>query len=229
MSRPVAVITGASRGIGRACALALAERGLDLALLGRPTPMLEQTSELARARGVRAETFACDLSRTADIDAAAAALIGRLGTPAVVINNAGTLDRGQKVHEASVESWDYVMAVNLRAPFALCRALLPSMLAAGRGRFVHIASIAATIGSAEAASYAASKWGLLGFSKSLAEELRGTGLSSVAVLPGAVDTDMLKQTPFAPLMTPADVAALVTYYALQAPQAVNGAAVEVFG
>jgi 3-oxoacyl-[acyl-carrier protein] reductase len=122
-----------------------------------------------------------------------------------------------------------VLSVNLRGPFVLSRALLPAMRARGRGRFVFVASISSTIGCGGNASYAASKWGLLGFAKSLAEEVRGTGLSSVAVLPGSVDTDMLAGSGFAPAMTPDDVAGTITYLALDAPLAMNGSGVEVFG
>ena len=103
------------------------------------------------------------------------------------------------------------------------------MRAAGRGRLVHVASISATLGSPGAASYAASKWGLVGLSKSLAEELRGTGLCSVAILPGSVDTDMLVGSGFAPQMSAADVASMIVHAALDAPDAINGSAIEMFG
>src|SRR5581483_2182854 len=99
--------------------------------------------------------------------------------------------------------------------------------AARRGRFVHVASISATLGSPRAASYAASKWGLVGLAKSLAEELRGTGLASIAVLPGSVDTDMLVGSGFAPQMSADDVANAILYAALDAPDALTGAAIEM--
>ena len=103
------------------------------------------------------------------------------------------------------------------------------MLAARRGRFVHVASISATIGSPGAASYSASKWGLVGLAKSLAEELRGTGLCSMAILPGSVDTEMLVGSGFAPSMTAADVAAMIVHTGLDAPEALTGSAIEMFG
>ncbi|MBM4374058.1 MAG: SDR family oxidoreductase [Deltaproteobacteria bacterium] len=225
----LAVITGASRGIGRATALALAQRGLSLALLGRPSPRQSEAVTACRALGVDAHEYAFELTDAAALAAAASELVVRQGTPRVVINNAGDLVRGPRVHETTVEDWDRILAVNLRAPFLLCRALLPSMLAAGRGRFVHVSSISATMGSPGAASYCASKWGLLGLSKSLADELRGTGLQSVAVLPGSTDTDMLAKTPFAPQMSADDVARLLVFYGLDAPDAVQGSLVEMFG
>lgn len=225
----VAVVTGTSRGIGRAIALALAHRKLDVALLGRPSPAHDATRRDCEALGVLARSYVCDLGNDEQIGGAAKALLAELGAPRVVINNAGMLIRGARIHEIAVEDWDRVMAVNLRGPFLLCRALLPAMLGKGRGRFVHLSSVAGTIGSPQAAHYGASKWGLIGLSKSLAEELRGTGLTSVAVLPGGVSTDMLAQTPFEPAMTAEDVARLVVYYALDAPDAVTGASVEILG
>jgi 3-oxoacyl-[acyl-carrier protein] reductase len=225
----LAVVTGASRGIGRACALALAERGLGLALLGRPSERRDEAVRACRERGVEARAYDCDLGVAAHIEAAAARLCAELGTPRVVVHNAAEHRHGARVHEIAPEAWDRILAVNLRGPFLLSRALLPAMLAARRGRFLHVASISGTIGAPLAAHYAASKWGLIGLSKSLAEELRGTGLGSIAILPGSVDTDMLKGTPFSPTMRPEEVASLITYYALDAPPATNGAAVEIFG
>lgn len=229
MSRELAVITGASRGIGRATALALARRGRDVALLGRPSPLLDETLEACRAMGVTASRYACDMASPDEVNQACRALVDQLGAPHVVVNNAGVVRRGARIHETRVEEWDHVMAVNLRGPFVVVRALLPAMLASKRGRFIQIASISATLGSPGAASYAASKWGVVGLTKSLAEELRGTGLQAMAVLPGSVDTDMLTGSGFAPQMTPDDVANAIAYAALDAPPAMSGSAIEIFG
>lgn len=225
----LAVVTGASRGIGRATALALARRGRTVALVGRTASGLDAVRREVESLGGQASIHLGDVALEADVTRVAEALVAAHGAPEVVVHNAGIVHRGAKVHEAAVQSFDRVLAVNLRGPFLLTRALLPAMLAAGRGRMVYISSISATLGSPGAASYAASKWGLVGLMKSVAEEVRGTGLTAVGVLPGSVDTDMLAGSGFAPQMTADEVASLVVYAALDAPAAMNGSAIEMFG
>jgi 3-oxoacyl-[acyl-carrier protein] reductase len=222
------LVSGASRSIGRATALALAARGADLGLLGRPSPELDETVELVRGSGVRVESFACDLARTEDIERAAQDALERLGTPDVLVSNAAVIHRAP-VEQTSPELFDEQLAVNLRAPFLLVRALLPAMRRAGRGRLLFVGSISSTLGTARAAVYCASKWGLVGFMKSLAEELSDSGLMTLAVLPGSVDTPMLEGSGFRPRMQPEDVALTLVHYALDAPLAHNGAVVEMFG
>ena len=150
-----------------------------------------------------------------------------LGPPDVVVLNAGVLERGP-VEEFTDEQWDRVLGVNLRGAF-LCARAAWSGLARTRGRLIGMGSISGTLGTAEAAAYNASKWGLTGLVKSLAEEGRDAGIFCAVVLPGSVDTGMLKKTPFEPQMSPGDVARVVRFLAAEAPFAMTGSAVEVFG
>lgn len=225
----VALVTGAGRGVGRAIALGLARRGQRLVLLGRPSAGHRETLELVSdLSGHVALEINADFSDAQALQRAAQQVVAEVGAPALVVHNAGMVVRA-RIEETSVAAWDEQLAVNLRAPFVLTRALLPSMRAAGHGRFVFIGSISGTLGSPNAAAYAASKWGLTGFTKSLAEELSDSGLMACTVLPGSIDTDMLKGAPYPPRMTAEEVAKTVEFLGLDAPLAHNGAVVEMFG
>lgn len=223
MSGQVALVTGAGRGVGRAVAQRLAERGLRLALVGRASE-----SHAALAKSLNALELTADFADAASLSLAAERALQELGPPSVVVHNAGMVVR-ERIEATSIAAWDEQMAVNLRAPFVLTRSLLPRMRAAGRGRFVFVGSISGTLGSPGAAGYAASKWGLTGFMKSLAEELTDSGLMACAVLPGSIDTDMLKGSPFPPRMSAEDVARSIEFLALDAPLSHNGATLEMFG
>ncbi|MDB4941748.1 MAG: 3-oxoacyl-[acyl-carrier protein] reductase [Labilithrix sp.] len=224
----IAVVTGAGRGIGKAIAIALAERGCDVALLGRNLESLASGVDGVVATGRRALAVPCDVSSSSEVSAAADKVFAELGVPDVVVPNAGVVHRAPVV-TMTEEEWDEVIDVNLKGTFLVTRAFLPRMLDMRRGRFVAIASISSTLGTARQSAYCAAKWGTVGFVKSLAEELRGTGLQSMCVMPGSVDTDMLKGSGFAPAMQPEDVAAAVTFLALDAPAAMNASSVEIFG
>ena len=223
-----AVVTGASRGIGRAAALALAERGLDVALLARTESDLAAVAQGVARHGVKALSLRCDVTSAAEVNDAAARVLETFGAPEVVVNNAGVIRRAP-VHEMSLEDFRLVLDTNLTATFLVTRALLPAMLKRNRGRFVQVASISSTLGSARASAYCAAKWGVVGFTKSLAEELRGTGLGALSVLPGSVETSMLEGSGFNPQMKPEDVAKTIVYAALDAPSAMNGSSLEMFG
>jgi NAD(P)-dependent dehydrogenase (short-subunit alcohol dehydrogenase family) len=225
----LAVVTGAGTGIGRAIALEFARRGVDVALLGRTEGTLHATAAAARTSGVKTYVARADVSVDGQVTAAIRSLVAALGVPQVVVNNAGVAGRKAWIEETSELEWDHVMGSNLKGVFLVTRTLLPPMRSAGHGRFVTIASISATLGTAGMAAYCASKWGAVGFTKSLAEELRGSGLQAMAVLPGAVDTPMAKVGGFAPKMSPDDVARVVAFASLDAPDAMNGSAIECFG
>jgi 3-oxoacyl-[acyl-carrier protein] reductase len=221
--KPLAVVTGAGRGVGRAVALALSRRGYRLALVGRVSAGHAESA--AASGGVELLTHFDD---AASLERTASRVLDELGTPAVVVHNAGLVVRA-RIEDTSVEDWDRQLDVNLRAPFVLTRAFLPAMRRSGSGRFVFVGSISGTLGSPGAAAYAASKWGLTGFAKSLAEELKDSGLMSAIVLPGSIDTDMLKGAPFPARMSAEEVARTIEFLAVDAPLAHNGAVVEMFG
>jgi 3-oxoacyl-[acyl-carrier protein] reductase len=225
----VAVVTGPSRGIGRETALAFVRRGLDVALLGRPSPALDACHAELVAAGGKAVIVPCDVASPAGVGLAAARVYSELGVPEVLVNNAGIVRRGASIDAMEIDDWSLVLATNLTGPFLVTRAFLPAMKRAKSGRLIFVSSISATMGCPNNAAYGASKWGLEGFTKSLAEELRGTGLVTANLLPGSVDTDMLAGSGFPPAMTAAHVASMISYLALDAPAAIHGSSVEMFG
>ena len=225
----LAVVTGAGSGIGKATAFALAGRGLDVALVGRTESTLRETAAAVEKSGVRALVSVADVGVATDVQRMAEAVTSGLGTPVLVVNNAGTAGRRARVEEVADAEWDALLGANLRGLFLVTRAFLPAMRTARVGRFVTVGSISSTLGTAGLAPYCASKWGALGFTKSVAEELRGSGLQALAVLPGTVDTPMAKVGGFVPRMTAAEVARVIVYAGLDAPPAMNGSAIECFG
>jgi NAD(P)-dependent dehydrogenase (short-subunit alcohol dehydrogenase family) len=210
-----AVVTGASRGIGKAIAATLAAAGARVA---------------GCARRGGAGLLACDVGRAADVDAFAAAVLRDFGPPDLVVNNAGIAVRA-RLEETSTDAWDEVMGSNLRGTFLVTRAFLPAMRARKRGRIVNIASISGRQGTAQLTAYCAAKHGVVGLTRALAQELRDDGIAVNAVCPGSVDTDMLRVgMPGArPDMTPEDVAGVVLYLAAAAPPVLTGSCVDVFG
>jgi NAD(P)-dependent dehydrogenase (short-subunit alcohol dehydrogenase family) len=225
----LAVVTGASRGIGRATALALAARGVSLALVGRPSRELTETAALARGAGAPdAAVHPCDLAVPSEVERVARELSALTPAPLVLVNDAGVAPR-LDVPSTPRDVWEGTLAVNLTAPFLLCRELVPGMRRAKHGRIVNVGSISASGGTARLSAYVASKWGLVGFTKSLAAELTDSGVTAVCVLPGSTATRMLEGSGFPPRMTAEDVAKTLVHYALDAPAAHNGAVIEMFG
>ncbi len=222
------LLTGASRGIGRATALYLAEQGVELILLGRASVEQRQTENILADRRTRFASYTCDFFERESVDRALSEILEKGEIPDALIHNAAIIERAS-VLETTDESWDRQMEVNLRAPLRVTRALLPPMLQRKSGRIVFVSSISAVLGSKNQSAYHASKAGLLGAMRCLAEELSDTGLSTTALLPGAVDTQMLQGSAFPPRMSPQDVAKTLAFYALEAPTAHNGGIVELFG
>jgi NAD(P)-dependent dehydrogenase (short-subunit alcohol dehydrogenase family) len=187
-----ALVTGTSRGIGRAVALRLAQDGRNLLLVGREAATLEQTAADARQRGVRAEIIVADLEAPHAPSEIAHAVTDRTGELEVLVNNAGLAPAGP-IESYSLADWDRTMAVNARTPFFLTQALLPLLRRARPGYVVNICSVVSRKGYANQALYTASKHALLGFTKALAREVPTEELRVHAILPGGVDTRMIRE------------------------------------
>ena len=198
-SQQLAVVTGASGGIGRALAEALADRGSAVALCARNGPKIERFAQQLVQRGSSAFGMACDVRDESQVAGFALRVVNGLGPPTILINNAG-VGRFAHVAQMSVEQWDESLETNLRGMFLVTRAFLPEMLAAGRGAIVNMASLAGRNGFAGGAAYCAAKHGVLGFSKSLMMEVRQRGIRVIAVCPGSVNTPFFDnpETPFRP-------------------------------
>ncbi len=219
-----AIVTGGGRGIGAAVARELTGRGARVTVFARTAAELD---ERVRA-GDAAFAVAGDASREEDV-ARLVAEHERLAGPCdVLVHAAGILERG-RVESMSPESFRRVLEVNLVGAFLAFRAVVPGMRARRRGRIVAIASISGHVGTPEGSAYNASKWGLIGLAKSLAEEVKADGVQVMTVSPGSVDTRMLAMTPFPPAMAAEDVARVVGFCAAEAPDAMTGSDVEVFG
>jgi NAD(P)-dependent dehydrogenase (short-subunit alcohol dehydrogenase family) len=186
----VVLVTGASRGLGRAMALALAEAGADLGLAGRSAPDLERTAEEAARLGVRAEVFHAEMREARDIEALTAAVIDAFGRIDVLVNNAGISGAEKTVVDLTPEDWDEVLAVNLRGPALCARAVARTMVARRQGRIINIASIAALTPVARLAPYCASKAGLVQLTRVMALELARHNVQVNAVCPGYFATPM---------------------------------------
>jgi NAD(P)-dependent dehydrogenase (short-subunit alcohol dehydrogenase family) len=227
----VAVVTGGGRGIGRAVACALGAAGADLAICARTQQELDEAAlAIHEAAGGTVDVLGvrCDVTSPDDVTRFAAEVRSRVGTPLVLVNNAGIVERG-RLDEQEMDSWRRVVDVNLIGTYQVTRAFLPGMRSAGAGRVINISSISGRLGTAQMTAYCASKHAVVGLTRALAEELRSDGIQVNAVCPGSVDTQMLVGSGYDPAMSAADVARVVRFLAVEAPPALTGACLDVFG
>src|SRR5262245_49416262 len=188
----VAFVTGASRGIGRSIALELARRGADLALAARSEPT--ETASQVRELGRRAVSLALDVSDRAAVETAAARIEGELGKVSILVNNAG-ITRDQLLVRMKPEDWDVVLRTNLDGTFHTTRVFARDMMRARWGRIINITSVVGEMGNAGQANYAASKAGVIGFTRALARERAGRQVTVNAVAPGYIETAMTDSIP----------------------------------
>ncbi|CAL9613988.1 3-beta-hydroxycholanate 3-dehydrogenase (NAD(+)) 2 [Streptomyces sp. enrichment culture] len=236
------IVTGAGSGIGRAAALAFAARGDRVVVADLDTDAAAAVvKEMERAGGT-AVTVAGDLGEQSVVDQVASTAVERFGGVDVLVNNAGIMDRMSAVADVSDAEWERVLRVNLTAPFLLTRAVLPHMLAAGRGAIVNTASEAGLRGSAAGAAYTASKHGVVGLTKNLAVMYRKQGIRANAICPGGtataitVDADRTAHGPatigpyfvnLGRMSRPEEQAAVIVFLASDAASNVNGAIIPV--
>ena len=236
----IALVTGASQGIGRACALELAKAGATVALAARNVEKLEAVAAEIAAAGGSAKSYALDVSSEESIKSTAKAVLADHGAVHILVNNAGITKDGLALR-MKLADFDDVLRTNLTGAFLLTQAVISSMMKARWGRVINITSVVGETGAAGQANYAASKAGLIGLTKSLAREFASRGITVNAVAPGFIQTSMtdsltddqkagiLTQIPLARYGTDADIAAAVTYLASDSAGYITGHTLDVNG
>ena len=240
LSNQTALVTGASRGIGRAVAEHLARCGAKVACVARNADKLKETVDAITAAGGTAEAFECDVADAASVEKTVAAVLAKFEKLQILVNNAG-ITRDTLLARMSDEQWDEVLNTNLRGAFLFTRAVTRPMMQGRYGRIINISSVSGLVGNAGQANYSASKAGLIGFTRSVARELASRNVTVNAVCPGFVATDMTaslgetvqeevkKRIPARRLGEPDDIAAAVLYLASAAASYVTGQVLTVDG
>ncbi|MBB6142112.1 3-oxoacyl-[acyl-carrier protein] reductase [Silvibacterium bohemicum] len=235
-----ALVTGASQGIGRACALELAKAGARIALAARNESKLAGVAAEITAAGGAAQVFAIDIASEDSIKAGAKAAIAHFGSIDILVNNAG-ITKDTLLLRMKRADWDSVIQTNLTGQFLMTQAVLSSMLKARWGRIINMTSIVGETGQAGQANYAASKAGLIGFTKALARELASRSITVNAVAPGYIETAMtgvleekqleamLAQIPLGRAGTEQDVAHAVRFLASEEAAYITGHTLDVNG
>ncbi len=215
----VSIVTGAGRGIGKAVSLLLGRSGSRVVLASRSEPQLRAVDEEIRKQNGETLVIPTDLTRDGDMRRLVGETLKEWGTIDYLINNAGWGKKAPVLH-ARVEDWDRTFQVNLRAPMVLSQLVLPTLIAKKGGAIINIASISGKMGSANSSAYSASKFGLIGFSESLFEEVREYGIKVTAILPGFVDTPLIpstRQLDRSKMIRPEDIAQAVLFILTASP------------
>lgn len=239
--RKVALVTGGSRGIGRAIALALAKTGHDIALfyVGDHAEA-EETIELLNETGVQSMAVYCDVSDFEQVQASVARVHGRMGAVDVLVNNAG-ITRDGLAMRMPVEDWNLVLNINLSGAFYMIKATMSDFVKRRAGRIINISSVSGMMGNAGQANYSAAKAGMIGLTKTIAKELASRGVTVNAIAPGFVKTPMtqamdeqtlesaLQAVPMRRIGEPEDIAQAVAFLAGDAAAYITGTVLQVDG
>ena len=238
MSEKLALVTGGSRGIGKACALKLAEAGYDVVInYAGNTEAANKTVEELKALGVNAEAYKFDISNQTEVDENIAKIIEKYGRIDILVNNAG-ITRDDLFIRMDSDKWNAVINTNLNSAFYVTKPVVKIMMKQRSGAIVNMASIVGVYGNIGQANYCAAKAGLIGFTKSLAKELGSRNIRVNAIAPGFIETDMtkdlgnteefLKLIPLKRMGKPEDIAAAVKFLAVDSTY-VTGQVLEVDG
>ena len=236
----VAVVTGAGRGIGRAIALSFATAGADVICVSRTIENAELVAGEVRSLGRKAWAFAVDVAQPEEVSRAGEAILAASGRIDILVNNAGVTRDGLLMRMSEAD-WETVINTNLRGAFLMTKAFTRTFLKQRSGRIINVSSVIGLMGNAGQCNYAASKAGLIGFTKSVARELGSRGITCNAIAPGFIETDMtaamdakarealLGQIPLGSLGKPEDIAGAALYLASPAGRYVSGLVLTVDG
>jgi len=240
LANQIAVVTGAGRGIGRAIALKFAAEGADVVCVSRTAENAEKVAAEVRALGRRAWAHAVDVADAAAVAADAARILADCGKVDILVNNAGVTRDGLLMRMSDAD-WDAVVDTNLKGAFLVTKAFSRAMLKAQAGRIINLSSVIGLIGNAGQCNYAASKAGLIGFTRSAARELASRGITVNAIAPGFIETDMtsglkeemravlLKQIPLGSFGQADDIAGAALFLAGPAGRYITGQVLTVDG
>lgn len=239
----VAIVTGAGRGMGRACALALAAEGAAVGLVDLRTEEIGQIAAQIRAEGGQALALVCNVAKSAEVNRVVEAVAAEFGTVDILVNNAGILRTTTPLEEISEEEWDLIIEVNLKGMFLFSKAVLPIMRAKRFGKIVNVSSSAGrSTSELGGAHYTVSKTGVLGLTRHTAREYGAYGINVNSVCPGLVETPMireeasqerldhwLKQIPLGRFADPSEEADLVLFLASDQAKYITGATIDFNG
>ncbi len=240
LANEVALVTGASRGIGKATALALGAKGATVIGSATSESGAEAITAYLKENGINGKGVALDVTSQENIDAVLKAIGEEFAAPSILVNNAG-ITRDNLLMRMKDDDWDAIMETNLKSVYRMSKACLRPMTKARKGRIISIASVVALMGNAGQTNYSAAKAGMIGFSKSLAREIGARGITVNAVAPGFIDTDMTKaladehkqtllnQIPLNRLGQPEEIAAAVAFLASPEAAYITGETINVNG